>query len=89
MDLTAQDKDGNTPLHVALLEGQMEFTHIFIKRGADLTAQNKYVGTALHLASHSGQVVVTRVLIERSHGCNFPERICGDPFTLGVAKGTT
>ena len=38
VNLTAQNNDGDTPLHLASYWGQVEVTRMLIERGADLTA---------------------------------------------------
>ena len=52
-DLTAQDMNGWTPLHVASKCGKMEIARIFVEHGADPTARDKEGSTPLHLASYS------------------------------------
>jgi ankyrin repeat protein len=39
-DVTAPNNGGETPLHLALQEGQVDVAHLLIGRGADVTAQN-------------------------------------------------
>jgi ankyrin repeat protein len=63
--VTAQDEDGETPLHLASLMGRVEVAHTLIERGADVTAPDDDGKTPLHLASQMGRVEVVRVLIER------------------------
>jgi ankyrin repeat protein len=48
-DVSAQDKDGQTPLHLALQAGQLEVARMLIERGADVSAQDKDGQTPLHL----------------------------------------
>ena len=61
-DVTAQDENGCTPLHMAL---NPEVAGILIDHGADVTAQDKCKSTPLHLASRWGQVGVASMLLER------------------------
>jgi len=58
-DPTARDKDGLTPLHVALQSGDMELALLLIEHGADVTAQKKGRVTPMHLASHNGDMEIT------------------------------
>ena len=60
--VSAQDKDGRTPLHLAW---HPEVARVLIKHGADVSAQDKDGHTPLHLAWHAA---VTCVLIE--HGAD-------------------
>ena len=61
-DVSAQDKDGWTPLHLASREGQLEVAHILIERGVDVSAQDKNGQTPLHLVSQKGHSEVGRTL---------------------------
>jgi ankyrin repeat protein len=72
--VSAQDKDGQTPLHLASQAGQLDVVDMLIARGADVSAQDKDGQTSLHLVflgnwdpylDTSGQPEVARVLIER------------------------
>ena len=38
LDVSAQDEDSQTPLHLALQEGRLDAVRILIKRGADVSA---------------------------------------------------
>jgi ankyrin repeat protein len=56
-DARAQNRDGETPLHLALYWGQVDVARLLIEHGADRTAQNYDGETPLHLASQkTGQV---------------------------------
>ena len=48
--MAAQNKDGETPLHLASLSGHVEVARMLIEHGADVAAQNKDLETPLHLA---------------------------------------
>ena len=68
-DLQAQNNNGDTPLHLALQESQVDVAvaRMLIERGADPTAQNNDGWAPLHLVSdwgEWGQVGVARMLIE-------------------------
>ena len=62
--MTAQNKDGWTPLRLASKKGQVEVAVMLIERGAG-TTPHKYGWTPLHLASLNGQVELVSMLIER------------------------
>lgn len=49
-DLNAQDKDGNTPLHEALIREHRELLEVLIKQGANLNVLNNRGDTPLDLA---------------------------------------
>jgi ankyrin repeat protein len=63
-----ENKNRETPLHLASRQGKVEVAHMLIERGADVEAQNKDGETPLHLASQRGQVEVAPILI--AHGAN-------------------
>ena len=49
--VSALNKDGQTPLHLASQVGRLYVVRMFIERGADVSAQDKDSQTPLHLAS--------------------------------------
>jgi len=50
-DPNARQSDGNTPLHLACLKGDLDFVELLIQYGADINIQNTVAGkTPLHLA---------------------------------------
>lgn len=53
LDVDSRDKDGSTPLHVALSEGseRMAMIKLLQKHGADLLATTKFGETMLHMAA--------------------------------------
>jgi ankyrin repeat protein len=70
----AQNKDGQTPLHLVTLEDYdryldtpivQEIVRMLIERGANVSAQDKDGRTPLHLASQAGQLEIAQMLIER------------------------
>jgi ankyrin repeat protein len=54
-DVMAQNKDGETPLHLASREDKGEVIHMLLEHGAHVMAQNKDGDTPLHLASREGK----------------------------------
>jgi ankyrin repeat protein len=59
-DSTVQNKDGWTPLCLAVRSGRVNVVHFFLERGVDVTTQRKDGPTLLHLASRWGHVEVAR-----------------------------
>ena len=60
-----RDKDGHTPLHLAVLAGSDEIAGILLQRGANVMAQNNDGETSLHHAAQFGLAKVARVLLEQ------------------------
>jgi ankyrin repeat protein len=84
-DVTALNKDGETPLHLAFQEGRGDVARMFIACGADVTAQNRYGLTPFQLASRGGLAEVTRALLE--HGADPVPMISGKPYMVKPALG--
>jgi ankyrin repeat protein len=57
---------GETALHRAAREGQVEAARLLIDRGARIDARDKEGNTPLHLAVHKGQGKIVRLLLERT-----------------------
>lgn len=54
MDLTAQDKDGRTILHYAVIQGNKDILKLLMCNGADPKIQDKRSRTALDYAHKQG-----------------------------------
>ena len=77
-DVSARDRDGNTPLHVAARTGNVQMIEMLLAHNADLKALNKLKQTPLqhtitagHMYIAEGRLLVTigkLVLLETQHG---------------------
>jgi len=63
--LEARDSDGDTPLHYASLEGNIELINYFIDKGAKLELQDARRKTPLHLAAMNDRKDAVAVLLKR------------------------
>ncbi|XP_031569758.1 B-cell lymphoma 3 protein-like isoform X2 [Actinia tenebrosa] len=75
---TLQDDDGDTPLHIAIAQGQVPLVqyliHIASTSGISLDIYNKMKQTPLHLAVITNQPLVIRFLIAAGVDINMPDR---------------
>lgn len=63
-DLNAPDSDGNTPLHVAVAQGQVTIVRQLLRSGADPSARDAQGRTPLHVALANGKVAAARLLLD-------------------------
>ena len=62
--LHAYDRDCNTPLHTAAVNGNADCTAILVKSGASIMARNKGGATPLHLAAIDGNTALASELLK-------------------------
>lgn len=61
-------ENGNTPLHIASLNGHAELARMLLEAGAKVDARGKKGSTPLHLAAMDGHFAVARLLLDRGAG---------------------
>jgi ankyrin repeat protein len=62
--LNAQNRDGQTPLHDAILCDNYSFARYLLQRGADLSLINKDGNTPLHLAARDDNTKMCKLLMK-------------------------
>lgn len=62
--MNAQDRGGNTPLHIAALGGELALVKFLVENGADVNLQNADKRTPLHYAAAYGHAELCAVLIQ-------------------------
>ena len=62
--LNAQNRDGQTPLHEAVLYDNYSFARYLLQNGADLSLKNKNENTPLHLAARNDNAKMCRLLMK-------------------------
>lgn len=72
--IDAANRDGNTALHLAVLNGTERILSLVAQSGIDADAKNRGGSTALHLAVQSGNARLIRILLEEAQcGINVPD----------------
>lgn len=64
-DVRAVDEGGDTPLHIAALNGYTPAILLLLEHGSDISAQNDWGETALHMAIQVQERSVIKLLVER------------------------
>lgn len=62
-DLSADDLDGCSPLHVAAIVGNEDAARILIRLGADVNSRDRNLATPLHKAANKGSIAVLKHLL--------------------------
>ena len=65
IDMNKQDKDGLTPLHVAVLSNNKRLVKLLLFRGADMKLETNEGNTAASLAQENGYSEIEKILIDR------------------------
>lgn len=60
VDFNQKDKDGNTPLHEAVSNGEYNSVHMMISTGVNINAKNKNGWTPLSIAK---KIIIINLLI--------------------------
>ncbi|XP_063695735.1 ankyrin repeat domain-containing protein 27-like [Culicoides brevitarsis] len=66
LDLNVQNPDGNTPLHLAAIHGNLNLAKSLLENGADTTILNKKHQTALHVAIECGRYQIIKAILKLS-----------------------
>lgn len=64
--LNAQNRDGNTPLHDAIIYDNYPFAEFLLRCKCDVTLTNKDGNTVLHLAARDDNVRMCKILLKQS-----------------------
>ena len=86
-DVSAADKYGTTPLHLACKEGHQEVARLLIEQGADVSAVDKDGTTPLHIASRNGHQEVARPLIEQGADVSAADKYGTTPVHQAIWYG--
>lgn len=82
------DKDANfrddTPLHLAVEEGNLETVKHLIEKGAGINAVNRYGYTPLRIAAYKGSTDIAVYLVEK--GANVSDNILHKASNLDIVR---
>ena len=82
--VNAQNKDKETPLHLALKDGRPDVARMLVVRGRIESIQDKDGRTPLHLSFQEGLLDVLRILIKRGVGLSAQDKDGQTPLYLAL-----
>jgi ankyrin repeat protein len=85
-DINAKDREGKTPLIVAVSNAEQAIAEALIAKGADVKAKDNYDRTALHAAILLGQKDLATLLIEKGVDVNATDKTGQTPLTLAMQR---
>lgn len=62
--VTDQDREEQTPLHLAVEDGDIKLAKLCLDKGANVNAHKVNMSTPLHLAATGGDLEIVKMLIE-------------------------
>ena len=62
-DINEQDKDGSTPLHLAIWNNHEAVARVLVETGAELNLQDRHGNTPLHIAAYVGDAQLVELLL--------------------------
>lgn len=69
-DINQQNKEGNTPLYEACINGNKQLAKLFLKNNARLDLLNAKNFSVLHAAACSGNIELVQLFLEKGLDCN-------------------
>jgi len=82
MDLNIQDNDGNTPLHTACENGNIEIAKALLTAGAGANTQDNDGNTPLHTACKNGNIDIAKALLIAGANQNVENKEKKKPFQV-------
>ena len=87
-DITGEDKNGNTLLHLAVMGGNMVVTKFLLSRGANVNVKNSSGGeTPLGYAVSFGRVEFVKLLLSKGANVNAKNNVGGTILGYAVSSG--
>jgi ankyrin repeat protein len=81
-DVNAEDRYGNTPLHLACTNGIVQVVVELLQHGSDVDAKDNGDWTPLHYACYKGHVVVVQALLSRGANTELKDREGDTPLHM-------
>ena len=88
-DINAQSDEGESPLHMAAINGNSAAVHALIEAGADINARHKYGATPIHSAAINGNPAVAKKLIDAGADVRVRNNDGNTPLHLAVLSSPT
>lgn len=81
-------EEGQTPLHIATIQGQTGIVHYLLTQNASCSAQNTAGSTPLHEAVRYGRTDIVQILLQNGANPNAKDSLGKTPLLLLVPKET-
>ncbi len=78
---TSRGRTGDTPLHIAAINGNLEAIALLLQEGAELNAKGEDGMTPLHYAVQMGQIEAIKILIEHAADSTLTDEFGDTPLT--------
>ena len=86
MDVNIQDKDGCTPLHCCVREGNENICRLLLDHNTDINIQDKDGCTPLHWCAIGGNENLCRLLLEHNADVNIQDKYGSTPLHLSARR---
>ena len=87
--IDSRDLTDATPLHLTVLDGNIELTELLIANSANVNAKCKFGETPLHLAAGSGHKEIVELLLKNGADINATDYQRQTPLKWAKEKGQT
>ena len=85
-EITGKDNDGNTPLHLAALNCNLDRVKSLLNKGAEVRAKNLVGQTPLHHATHGGNLEIVQLLVFQGADVNAKDAHGDTPLIVAAWK---